>query len=75
MVGLTTSSQGLSAGAATLRHWREALAYREVAAVTSSYGGVTGGIFLMRDRFQVSGGPRCGRNGGGGYCWGGHSVF
>jgi hypothetical protein len=44
---------GLSAGAATLRNWREALAYREVAALTSSYAGVTGGIFLMRDRFQI----------------------
>ncbi|MDB4553384.1 hypothetical protein N9012_02960 [Akkermansiaceae bacterium] len=51
--GIDDVIAGLSAGAATLRHWREALAYREVAAVTSSYAGVTGGIFLMRDRFQV----------------------
>ena len=51
--GIDDVIAGLSAGAATLRNWREALAYREVAAVTSSYAGVTGGIFLMRDRFQV----------------------
>ena len=51
--GIDDVIAGLSAGAATLRHWREALAYREVAAITSSYAGVTGGIFLMRDRFQV----------------------
>ena len=51
--GIDDVIEGLSAGAATLRNWKEALAYREVAAVISSYGGVTGGIFLMRDRFQV----------------------
>ena len=51
--GIDDIIAGLSAGAATLRNWREALAYREVAALTSSYAGVTGGIFLMRDRFQV----------------------
>tara|TARA_B100001059_G_scaffold53550_1_gene47719 strand:- start:10727 stop:13336 length:2610 start_codon:yes stop_codon:yes gene_type:complete len=51
--GIDDVIAGLSAGAATLRNWREALAYREVAALTSSYAGVTGGIFLMRDRFQI----------------------
>lgn len=51
--GINDVIEGLAAGAATLRNWREALAYREVAALISSYGGVTGGIFLMRDRFQV----------------------
>lgn len=51
--GIDDIIAGLSAGAATLRNWREALAYREVAALTSSYAGVTGGIFLMRGRFQV----------------------
>lgn len=51
--GIDDVIEGLSAGAATLRNWNEALAYREVAAVISNYGGVTGGIFLMRDRFQV----------------------
>lgn len=44
---------GLSAGAATLGKWKEALAYREIGALISSYGGIPGGIFLMRDRFQV----------------------
>ncbi len=51
--GIDDVVEGLSAGAATLGKWREALAYREVASVVSSYAGLTGGIFLMRDRFQV----------------------
>ena len=51
--GIDNVIEGLSAGAATLGKWQEAQAYREVAAVISSYGGVTGGIFLMRDRFKI----------------------
>ena len=48
--GIDDVIEGLSAGAATLRNWKEALAYREVAAErpVSSLGG-----------------PRCGRNGEG----------
>lgn len=45
--------EGLSAGAAELGKWQEALAYREVVALTSSFGGESGGVYYMRDRFQV----------------------
>lgn len=44
---------GLSAGAATLGRWQEALAYREALAMISSYGGESNGVYYMRDRFQV----------------------
>jgi tetratricopeptide (TPR) repeat protein len=44
---------GLAAGAATLGNWKEALAYREVVALTSANGGIGYGVYYLRNRFQI----------------------
>ncbi|MFT6863630.1 MAG: tetratricopeptide (TPR) repeat protein [Akkermansiaceae bacterium] len=51
--GVSNVLDGLSAGAATLGNWQEALAYREVVALTSANGGISYGVYYLRNRFQI----------------------
>ncbi len=51
--GIENMLDGLAAGAATLGNWKEALAYREVVALTSANGGIGYGVYYLRNRFQI----------------------